>query len=338
MTATVAPSTTKPAPAARPVPQRLAGYDFTNLFISAPGKPPKDDVPPPPVLALFKTSVGVISPPPHLQSELEELSAKIADSFAGQQSFRVEHDGVGYRGEVIRPIKGRHWWSLRPFPKQIPLIHDLGFSEGVVQRMLGLGGLNGLVLFIGGTGDGKTTSASSLLSALLSTHGGIAVTVEDPAEMPLHGKHGDKGQGICFQEHWAETEFPKGIVSALRKNPDYIYIGEIRTPEAAAAAVNAALSGHLVISTVHGGNVVNGLSRLHKLYSVDNDPAYAAMQLAESVLCLVSQRLQRRPRKIQSAQWLFVTPDKPDAIRAKIREQQIGQLVNEIEQQAREIR
>ena len=122
-----------------------------------------------------------------------------------------------------------------------------------------MSGAAGLILLAGTTGSGKTTTLSALLREFLIRDGGYAFTLEDPIEMPLDGTyHTVNGErGICKQMTPPGGSWENGLKSMLRSKPRYVYLGEIRDPEIASEALRAAISGHLVMSTIHASTVTD---------------------------------------------------------------------------------
>ncbi|WP_298925197.1 GspE/PulE family protein [uncultured Ramlibacter sp.] len=139
---------------------------------------------------------------------------------------------------------------------------------------------NGLVLITGPTGSGKTSTLYSLLAALNKTTRRI-ITVEEPLEYELDGLtqvEVNNAAGVTFQ---------RALRSILRQDPDVLLIGEIRDAETAQIAVQAALTGHLVFSTLHTQDAVRAIPRLVDL-------GVAPELLADTLLGVVSQRLMRQ--------------------------------------------
>jgi general secretion pathway protein E len=134
-------------------------------------------------------------------------------------------------------------------------IDALGFSERTIESIRHLSALpHGMLLVTGPTGSGKTTT---LYAAISETNTGLdkIVTIEDPVEYQLRGV-----LQIPVNEKKGLT-FARGLRSILRHDPDKIMVGEIRDPETAQIAVQSALTGHLVFTTVHANNVFDVLSR-----------------------------------------------------------------------------
>jgi type IV pilus assembly protein PilB len=165
--------------------------------------------------------------------------------------------------------------------KNLLPLEKLGFSDGTLENYLRLvENPQGLILFTGPTGSGKTTTLYSTLSYLNKGNRKI-VTAEDPIEYVL--------EGISqYQVHEAiGNTFDDYARRFLRKDPDIILIGEIRDSKTARACVNASMTGHLVFSTLHTNDAVGVVRRLQNL-------EVPSAMIADSLLLVVSQRLARR--------------------------------------------
>ena len=139
---------------------------------------------------------------------------------------------------------------------------------------------NGLVLLTGPTGSGKTTTLYATLGEL--QQGGLnLVTIEDPVEYRLPGVN------QVAVNRKAGLDFAAGLRALVRQDPDVIMLGEIRDPETAAMAVQAALTGHLVLSTLHTNSAVGTVARLL-------DMGIASYLLAAALRGAMAQRLVRR--------------------------------------------
>src|SRR4051812_24711462 len=152
----------------------------------------------------------------------------------------------------------------------------------------------GMVLVTGPTGSGKTTTLYGALSEIKSIEDKI-ITIEDPVEYQLRGI-----TQIPINEKKGLT-FARGLRSILRHDPDKIMVGEIRDPETAQIAIQSALTGHLVFTTVHANNVVDVLGRFLNM-------GVEAYQFVSALNCVLAQRLVRnicqhckRPQKISRA-------------------------------------
>ena len=160
-------------------------------------------------------------------------------------------------------------------------LEDLGMSSQNLKIYRGLlAASHGLFLFTGPTGSGKTPSLYATLREL-QQEGLNLVTVEDPVEFKLEGIN------QVAVNRKAGLDFATGLRSLVRQDPDIIMVGEIRDRETAAMAVQAALTGHLVLSTLHTNSAVGAVARLL-------DMGLEAYLLAAALRGVLAQRLVRR--------------------------------------------
>lgn len=160
-------------------------------------------------------------------------------------------------------------------------LNDLGMSDTLLSQVKKLlARPYGLVLVTGPTGSGKTTTLYSALELIKSEHTNI-VTVEDPVEYQLEMIN------QVQTDNKRSLDFPRALRSMLRQDPDVIMVGEIRDAETAAMAVQAALTGHLVLSTLHTNDAPSAVTRLA-------DMDIAPYKLAAALVGVVAQRLVRR--------------------------------------------
>jgi len=172
----------------------------------------------------------------------------------------------------------------------------LGFPEAELKRFRKyIAEPYGMVLVTGPIGSGKTTTLYAALSEIKSVEDKI-ITIEDPVEYQLRGI-----TQIPINEKKGLT-FARGLRSILRHDPDKIMVGEIRDAETAQIAINSALTGHLVFTTVHANNVLDVLGRFLNI-------GVEAYQFVSALNCVLAQRLVRmicqhckRPAKITHAQ------------------------------------
>jgi twitching motility protein PilT len=169
---------------------------------------------------------------------------------------------------------------------------DLTFEE--LQLPDAIGTLaetrRGLVLVTGPTGAGKTTTISALIGFINRTRRAHIVTIEDPIEVV----HTDNMSVIRQREIGRDTEsYGSALRQALRQDPDVIFLGEIRDHEAALAAIQAAQTGHLVLSTLHTIDATETVSRVVEFFPPAQQPQ-ARVSLAGALRGVVSQRLLER--------------------------------------------
>jgi len=201
----------------------------------------------------------------------------------GKIELRIGGEDVDIRVSALPLREGRESAVLR-FLRKAALIYDmglLGLSPDIEARILeDLRVTSGVVLLTGPTGSGKTTSLYTFLSRLNSPDVKI-ITLEDPVEYQLQGINQVQVQpDIGF-------DFARGLRSIVRQDPDVIMVGEIRDRETASVAMQSALTGHLVFSTVHTNDAPSAFTRLLDL-GVEEFLLNAALR------SIVAQRLVRR--------------------------------------------
>jgi twitching motility protein PilT len=178
--------------------------------------------------------------------------------------------------------------SARLIFENIPSIADLNLPEWITNYALKP---HGFILIVGLPGHGKTTTASSLIDIINSNRKCNIVTLEDPIEY-LH-KH--KKSNVNQREVGIDTEsFSAGLKYILRQDPDVIMVGDLRDAESIAIALNAAETGHLVISTMHSLNTITAIDKILNIFPESQQPQIR-MQLADTLLLIFAQKLI--PRK-----------------------------------------
>lgn len=257
---------------------------------------------------------------------VDRLAHKINEVLQ-QPDGAMDFDGVRVRISRQHMADGQTWACLRRINTQVPDIEKLGIVPHVLNHIRTLGQRDGLVLVSGATGAGKTTTAAALLADFLRQYGGTAVTIEDPVEFIMKGRHGEGG--YCFQvevdneEGWAIC-----LKRALRWAPRYIFVGEIRTPRAAEQLLRAATTGHMVITTVHAGAPEEALMGLIYLAEQAMGPGVENI-LAAGLTALVYQTMRETGPYIR---YLFTEENAPgDPIRSLIRDKKIGMITTYVE-------
>lgn len=200
----------------------------------------------------------------------------------GRFSSRLDNHKIDYRASILPGYYGEKVVvRILDSYRGVKPLHELGFSEShLVDIRKALARPYGLVLISGPTGSGKTTTLYSMLHEI-DRKGRNVISLEDPIEYNLS----DVTQSQIFPE--IGYTFATGLRSILRQDPDVIMVGEIRDAETAQLAIQAALTGHLVFSTIHTNNAIGVIPRL---MDMGVDPYMIA-----PTLCLaLAQRLVRR--------------------------------------------
>lgn len=240
------------------------------------------------------------------------------------------YDGMRLRVAFINSSNGQKWVALRKVKNKPPKLDSLGFPPALVPHLHNLGNRDGLILICGATGQGKTTTCCSLLVDYLEEYGGVGYTIEDPVEYDISGRHGDAG--FCYQvEVRRDKEWEEALLSSLRCHPSYIFIGEVATPDIANQLLRAASSGHMVIATLHGGSVFEGIEGLLQL-AEQRIGERAKQLLAASFTAVIHQNLTQH-----GMQSRFLIADNNGtqsmSIKNHIRDNKIGQIASVMDQQ-----
>jgi len=201
----------------------------------------------------------------------------------GRTRFVVENTPIDARISTLPSLHGEKVViRLLARGDAIPKLSGLGFEEKQLQRFqASLAVPQGLVLITGPTGSGKTNTLYSAIAEIRSPEKNI-VTLEDPVEVQLPGI---TQVGVNVR---AGMTFAAGLRSILRQDPDIILVGEVRDHETAELAIKAAMTGHLVLTTLHTNSAVAALTRLV-------DMGVEPFMVASSLTCAVAQRLVRKP-------------------------------------------
>ncbi|WP_309398077.1 type IV pilus twitching motility protein PilT [Cerasicoccus maritimus] len=176
--------------------------------------------------------------------------------------------------------------TMRMLPPKPPSIERVGFPyDDIWEDLVNL--KQGLVLISGITGSGKSTTISSILNYINETRADRIITLEDPIEYLYESKQAM----ISQREVGVHVEsFARGLRSALREDPDLIFVGEIRDVETAALAISAAETGHLVFSTVHTRDAIGSVTRLIDMFPTGRERELTT-QLSMNLRTVVSQKL-----------------------------------------------
>jgi len=228
--------------------------------------------------------------------EPENIRVLLAEIASPEQMEELERDNELNMGISVANL-GRFRLSafrqrgsisavFRFVPATIPPLSELGLpsvlSELIMEK-------RGLLLIVGATGSGKSTTIASMLDHRNEQRHGHILTLEDPIEYLFKNKKSIVNQREIGSD---ATSFDVALRNSMRQAPDCILIGEIRDKATMAAALAYAQSGHLVLATLHANNSYNALNRIISFYPIENRPALL-QDLSSAVRAIVSQRLVR---------------------------------------------
>ena len=203
-----------------------------------------------------------------------EKNLEIDFSFGVQTLGRFRTNAFVQRGSVAA--------VLRVIPYEVYDFQTIGLPVKVCEWICNLP--RGLVLCTGSTGSGKSTTLASMINYINESRQGHIITIEDPIEF----LHRNKGCLINQREVGGDTHgFDKALKSVLRQDPDVVLVGEIRDQETADIAIKAALTGHLVLSTLHTNSAPETVTRLL-------DMGLEPFNVASALNLVLAQRLVRR--------------------------------------------
>ncbi|EMW3203332.1 Flp pilus assembly complex ATPase component TadA [Escherichia coli] len=277
----------------------------------------------------------IVKVPTIYHEEVEKIRDEITEIIKNknEKEFFYNFMDIPYRVAVIHTILGTGYF-LRRLKLPVPAIDTLGFSDSILSTLKSLGKARGLILVAGATGSGKSTTIYSLLTNYLSVYGDVVLSVEDPPELPVQGGYNERG--IWYQVD-ANTVggYEQAMISAMRYNPRYIFLGEIRSSVSAREAIRAAVNGHLVVTTIHGNSLQGAIFALQQIALGSNsDIDLVRSILGDGLLAVVHQELlftNVGTRKLQ-AELLYVGG--VPGIVSKIRSGKLELLNNDIETQS----
>jgi twitching motility protein PilT len=302
------------------LPRMLAAMDrwhASDLFVSE-GKAPR---------ARVDGEVRVLPLPPTTREELEQFLAETA-SDAERARFektgdldigRSLEDGRRFRFNVSRQ-KGGLAFVARALTMGELSFEDLGLPPVLAPFAEAL---RGLFLVTGATGSGKSTTLAAMVHHINRTRSAHVVTIEDPIEF----LHSDLRSSVTQREIGSDTEsFASALRHVVRQSPDVILIGEMRDAETMSVAISAALTGHLVLASLHTVDATQTLQRI-LAYFPEDARAQVALDLSMCLLGVASQRLLPRADgkgRVVAVELLRMTP----GVARLVREQRVDEVVD----------
>lgn len=261
----------------------LAAKDGSDLYLST-GAPP---------CGKFQGVLKPLSKTPYQPGEIEQIAMSVMDD---EQKNAFQHElemnlaiSIEKAGRFrLNIFRQRNDVAIvaRNIKTDIPRMADLGLPDVLKEVIMAK---RGLVLFVGGTGSGKSTSLAALIDHRNSNSGGHIITIEDPIEFVHHHKKSIVNQ----REVGVDTRsFHNALVNTLRQAPDVILIGEIRDRETMEHCLAFAETGHLAISTLHANNANQAFDRIINFFPEEKRNQLLT-DLSLNVRAIISQRLVR---------------------------------------------
>jgi len=221
-----------------------------------------------------------------------------------------------FRVNAFRTVNGPAA-VFREIPTEIKTLDALHAPE-VIRNLSNA--TKGLILVVGPTGSGKSTTLAALIDYINTNHSHHILTIEDPVEFI----HKSKKSLVNQREVGNSTaSFAAALKSALREDPDVILVGEMRDVETIHLALTAAETGHLVLGTLHTSSAAKTINRIIDVFSAE-DKAVVRTMLSGSIKAVISQRLLKKKGggRVAAYEIMFANP----SIRNLIREDKIPQI------------
>ncbi len=259
----------------------LARRDGSDIYLST-GAPP---------CAKFQGVLRALDKDPLTPGRVKEIAYAVMDAAqiveferTLEMNLAISEAGVGRFRVNIFKQRGEVSMVIRNIKTDIPTVSELGLPPVLTEVIMSK---RGLILFVGGTGSGKSTSLAALIDHRNTHSGGHIITIEDPIEFVHHHKRSVVNQ----REIGVDTlSYADALKNTLRQAPDVILIGEIRDRETMEHALAFAETGHLAISTLHANSANQALDRIINFFPEERRPQLLT-DLSSNLRAFVSQRL-----------------------------------------------
>ncbi|MBL4608290.1 MAG: PilT/PilU family type 4a pilus ATPase [Pseudomonadales bacterium] len=261
--------------------KHLVDEEGSDLYLSTRALPsakifgkliPIDDTP---------LELGVVE---ELARSLMDEEQNAAFDLRPEMNLAISEPGIGRFRINIFKQRNQCAMVVRSIKTDIPCYEDLGLPEILPKLIMQK---RGLILFVGGTGSGKSTSLASLIDYRNTNSAGHIITIEDPVEFV----HSHKKSIVNQREVGVDTlTYQDALENTLRQAPDVILIGEIRTAETMEHALAFAETGHLCISTLHANNSNQAIDRIINFFPEERHKQ-VLQDLSSNLRGFISQRL-----------------------------------------------
>ena len=259
----------------------LARHDGSDIYLST-GAPP---------CAKFQGVLRALDKDPLAPGRVKEIAYSVMDAAqiaeferTLEMNLAIGESGVGRFRVNIFKQRGEVSMVIRNIKTDIPTVADLGLPPVLTEVIMAK---RGLILFVGGTGSGKSTSLAALIDHRNTNSGGHIITIEDPVEFV----HRHKRSVVNQREIGVDTlSYADALKNTLRQAPDVVLIGEIRDRETMEHALAFAETGHLAISTLHANSANQALDRIINFFPEERR-SQLLTDLSSNLRAFISQRL-----------------------------------------------
>jgi len=317
---------------------RAVGEDASDIYIQSES----------PVFLRINGRMAAVSGPPEGYEMDEAIERILRVSGARAQLYDREEKDLSYARQVGSG-RGKKTFRFRVnlcmtkkgvsiVMRRLKSVETNPLNLGVPGDLLRLvleSPAGGMILIAGPTGSGKSTTLASLIAYLVETRCINCVTIEDPIEYDI-----PEGMGNIIEREVGTTtlSFERALRAAMRQRPDVILVGEVRDPETASAAIQAAKTGHLVFTTIHTLVTTQVPSRIASMFPVEKQE-WMIEELADVLLAVMVQVLVPTAGRLVLATELLDTKDvgtrellvrgRHDLLRQQQRSGQIGWTLNQ---------
>jgi twitching motility protein PilU len=261
---------------------------------------------------IFPVNKQVLSPETVRQTALALMTAEQRERFANELEidFAISEPGLGRFRVNVFLQRSYPAVVLRYITADMPRLDTLGLPEVIGDLALLK---RGLILVVGATGSGKSTTLASMINLRNETSSDHIITIEDPIEF----LHANKRSIINQREVGLDTRsYSRALRGAMRAAPDVILIGEVRDRESMEAAINLAGTGHLVLATLHANNCAETLDRIINMFPQEQHKQIF-LDLSQYLKAILAQRLVmgKDNRRVAAMEVMLNTPHMSELVK-----------------------
>ena len=254
---------------------------------------------------IFPVNKQVLTPETVRQTALALMSAEQRETFLRdwELDFAVSEPGLGRFRVNVFMQRGYPAMVLRYITADMPRLENLGLPQVVQDLILHK---RGLVLMVGATGSGKSTSLAAMVNFRNENSSDHIITIEDPIEF----LHTNKRSIVNQREVGIDTKsYSSALRGIMRAAPDVILIGEIRDRESMQTAINLAGTGHLVLATLHANNCAETMDRIINMFPQDQH-SQIFLDLSQYLKAILAQRLvlAKDNKRVAAVEVMLNTP------------------------------